>query len=145
MLSEGDAQMFAIAHPENILLREKPLPQDIFGPEPPHNWCYYFQRADLARQYKQWGQVLELWKQAGSMSSHIAYGPEYLPFIEAFANQGQWEQAVALTLKANDRTPDMSVVLCNNWLRITREAPASDAGTASWSRVREALACAGAE
>ncbi len=145
MLSEGDAQMFAIAHPENILLREKPLPQDIFGPEPPHNWCYYFQRADLARQYKQWGQVLELWKQAGSMSSHIAYGPEYLPFIEAFANQGQWEQAVALTLKANDRTPDMSVVLCNNWLRIAREAPASDAGTASWSRVREGLACAGAE
>ncbi len=145
ILSQADEQMFPIAHPETILLQEKPLPQDVFGPEPPHTWCYYYQRADLGRQYKQWDQVLQLWKQAGSVTSAFAYGSEYLPFIEAFANRGQWGQATTLTLKANARTPDMSTVLCSNWARIVKEAPASDAGAASWAQVKEALACSGSE
>jgi hypothetical protein len=145
ILSEADAQMFPIAHPENILLQEKPLPQDVFGPEPQHTWCYYFQRGDLARQYKQWGQVLQLWQQARSGEAAPAYGPEYLPFIEAFANEGQWQQAVELTLKANATTPDMSSVLCSNWARIVKEAPASDVGGSRWAQVKQALACTGSE
>ena len=141
LLTDGDQQMFSIARPDMILLQEKPLPQDVFGPEPARGWCYYYQRADLARQYHQWDQVLELWRQAGSISSTFAYGPEYLPFIEGFAERGEWEQAADLTLRANAKTPDMWTALCRNWSRILQETPPLDTRAASWSQVNEVLAC----
>jgi hypothetical protein len=141
LLSEADQQMFSIARPGMILLPEKPLPQDVFGPEPPHTWCYYYQRADLARQYAQWDQVLALWKQAGPLTSTVAYGPEYIPFIEAAANRGDWEQATDLTLKANATSPGMSTVLCRNWSRFLKEKALSEGRGAAWSQVKEVLAC----
>ena len=141
MLSTADEQMFPIARPGLILPEEKPLPQDVFGPEPPHTWCYYYQRADLARQYGQWEQVIELWQQAGPLAAGFGYGPEYLPFIEGFARRGQWEQAADLTLRADERTPDMPDVLCRNWARILQGTPDSQARAASWARVNAVLAC----
>lgn len=35
-------------------------PREIFGDEPPHNWCYYFQKASLARQLKKWDKLSQL-------------------------------------------------------------------------------------
>jgi len=34
-----------------------PPDPDIFGPEPEHTWCYYYEKADLARQLEDWEQV----------------------------------------------------------------------------------------
>ena len=39
-----------------------PLTQ--FGKEPAHGWCYYFEKADLARQQQDWQQVAALGDQA---------------------------------------------------------------------------------
>ncbi len=36
------------------------LPGHLFGPEPDHGWCYYYQRADLARQVGDWAEVARL-------------------------------------------------------------------------------------
>lgn len=36
------------------------LRSDIFGPEPAHDWCYYYQKGDLARQTQDWEQVVDL-------------------------------------------------------------------------------------
>jgi len=33
----------------------------IFGSEPAHEWCYYYQKASLARQAKDWEEVAQLW------------------------------------------------------------------------------------
>ncbi len=102
------------------------MPQDVFGGEPPHDWCYYYERADLARQFGQWDQAVELWRQAGPIAATFQYGPEYLPFIEAFARKGQWDKAAELTMKADSRTLGMSAFLCGNWARIVAAAPPSD-------------------
>jgi len=32
----------------------------IFGPEPKHDWCYYYQKIDLARQFQDWEKLDEL-------------------------------------------------------------------------------------
>ncbi len=142
LIGPADQLLFSIAHNEVIRPQEeKPLPQDVFGPEPAHNWCYYFQRADLARQFGQWDQVLQLWGQAGSISTQAQYGPEYLPFIEAFAHKGQWGRAATLTVKSNERTINMSTFLCGNWSRIMQETPASDSKSASWAHIKGLLLC----
>jgi hypothetical protein len=141
LLGENDQQLFQIAHPEMVLQVQRPLPQDVFGPEPPHTWCYYFERADLARQFGQWDEVRRLWEQAAALASTSDYGPELLPFIEAFARAGRWEQAADLTIQANTRTVEMSPFLCRTWSRIMQATPASDARGAGWSKIKDALAC----
>ncbi|MFV2045477.1 MAG: hypothetical protein ACC700_19875, partial [Anaerolineales bacterium] len=35
-------------------------PLNVLGPEPPYQWCYYFQKADLARQQGDWEQIARL-------------------------------------------------------------------------------------
>ncbi len=67
---------------------------DIFGSEPAHNWCYYFEKADLARQGRDWQTVLPLEKQAKTQSLAPKFGPEYIPFIEAHAQIGDWQTSL---------------------------------------------------
>ena len=31
-----------------------------FGPQPAHNWCYYFEQIELALQFKRWEQAARL-------------------------------------------------------------------------------------
>ncbi|MDD2922829.1 MAG: hypothetical protein PHQ36_11155 [Anaerolineales bacterium] len=35
-------------------------PRETFGDEPPHTWCYYYQKMDLARQTEDWQTVADL-------------------------------------------------------------------------------------
>ena len=55
------------AKPHDYLLPEPILEPDrlheclkFMHPEPSHGWCYYFERADLARQMGDWEKVAEL-------------------------------------------------------------------------------------
>jgi hypothetical protein len=74
----------------NILLDEESHipPEIVFGPEPPHDWCYYFEKADLARQRGDWDQVRgfgdEVLKKRLAPSDPI----EWMPFLQAFAQAG---------------------------------------------------------
>ncbi len=56
-------EALAISHPAQIVLdAASPAspPQEIFGSEPAHTWCYYFEQADLARQRGDWQQVVRI-------------------------------------------------------------------------------------
>jgi len=62
--------------------------QDLFGSEPRHDWCYYFQKAQLARQQQDWQAVSQL----GDEALTAGYTPndqmEWLVFLQAFAYTG---------------------------------------------------------
>ena len=47
----------------------------MFGSEPPHLWCYYFEKADLARQLQDWQSVLQLEKQARARGLYAEVRP----------------------------------------------------------------------
>ncbi len=34
-------------------------PEDIFGTEPPHRWCYFYEKAELAQQYEEFAAILQ--------------------------------------------------------------------------------------
>lgn len=102
------------------------IPAEIFGSEPEHTWCYYFEKADLARQYEDWEQVVALWNMAAANALEPGNGVEYLPFIEAFAHMGDWQTAAEMTAVANGLTRVMEPILCATWQVIERDTPPSE-------------------
>jgi hypothetical protein len=69
-------------------------PADLFGREPAHGWCYFYQKASLARQQKDWAGVARLGDEAARAGLTPADPVEWMPFIEAYAAAGR-EQDVA--------------------------------------------------
>jgi hypothetical protein len=65
------------------------VPGFLFGPEPEHGWCYYYQKAALARQLGDWEAVQQL----GSEIRRLDLRPddliEWFPFLEAYARAGE--------------------------------------------------------
>ena len=96
-------------------------PEWLFGAEPEHNWCYYFEKADLARQDKDWEKIAKL----GDKAFNIPYAPadaaEYLPFIEAYARTGRFDDAQELTKTAAEKNPVLRPMFCALWQRMTKD------------------------
>ena len=100
-------------------------PAVIFGSEPPHDWCYYYEKADLAGQFKDWGQIVALDVAARQADLGPHDGTELMPFIEGLANQKQWQKAYQYTQAALHIDGDHFVHMCSLWQRIKDETPAS--------------------
>lgn len=99
-------------------------PEHIFGSEPQPNWCYYYEKADLARQYGDWESIVALGEQAFNSDDYPNDPIERLPFIEGYAHTGNWQRAVELSQETRAITPVMKPVLCRLWARIENETPA---------------------
>jgi hypothetical protein len=101
-------------------------PQEIFGREPVHQWCYYFEKADLARAEGDWAEVVRL----GDESFSVPYYPnnlsEYLPFIEAYARLERIKDARQLTMDTAEQMPVLKPALCAVWQRISASGSLSE-------------------
>jgi hypothetical protein len=116
----GQQQLVGVSDVSRILAASGEVgpSRDIFGPEPPHTWCYYFEKADLARQLRDWDGVLRLDQQARAAGLASKFGPEYLPFIEAYAQTGNWPKALDLSRAAESSISEMQPLLCSTWTRL---------------------------
>ena len=94
------------------------MPPAVLGDEPAHTWCYYFEKADLARQQNDWSKVAEIGDQVFDIPYHPDDYSEYLPFVEAYARTGRWEDARDLTRKTADLMPILQPTLCAIWQRV---------------------------
>jgi hypothetical protein len=93
-------------------------PPRMLGPEPTQTWCYYFEKADLARQEEAWDQVAKLGDQVFAIPYYPDEPSEYLPFVEAYARTGRWEDARDLSRKTANLMPDLRPALCAIWQRV---------------------------
>jgi hypothetical protein len=99
---------------------------EIYSPEPAHGWCYYFERADLARQVGDWEQVAELGDKAFKLDEHTDDPLERFVFVEGYAHVGEWEQALAYSQDSYQFSKNyVGPLLCRLWDRIQREVPVS--------------------
>ncbi len=118
-------------------------PLQFFGPEPAHKWCYWFEKAELARQQQDWTALAALGDKAlknekGFFKKNVA---ELVPYIEGYARVGRWERAYELTIQAYQAWENVHIMLCNTWENM-RLAGALDAqGQATYDRVFETLQC----
>ncbi len=118
----------------------QPMAQ-IFGAEPAHTWCYYYQKAGLARQQGDWQQVAALGSEAERLGLKPGLPAELLPFIEAHARLNAWERAAQLSVQAAAQKPDPSAVVCTLWRKLLNATPPSAQRSAAWEQVRVKLAC----
>jgi hypothetical protein len=87
------------------------------------NWCYYYAKADLARQYKEWEQVLALEAEARQNGFEAENPFDLLPFIEAHAMTSNFETAKALSMRAIKDDARIRVGVCKVWERVQTEGP----------------------
>ena len=136
----GQAPLVAVSNVSRILADPNAAKPDpgIFGPEPPHTWCYYFEKADLARQLHDWNTVLQLDKQARQNGYAPKFGAEYVPFIEANAQTGDWPKALELSRSAATVSVQMNPLLCATWSSLAG-LPTADANIVA--QARQNFAC----
>ncbi len=118
-------------------------PVEIFGPEPAHDWCYYFEKADLARQMGDWTQAAGYGKSALQAlgASSPGHASEYDVFIEAFGRNNDLAEAERLTNRSVKLDQNLKRMLCMTWDRIDSSSSHSPENTAIIQRVRANLTC----
>ena len=116
-------------------------PSKLFGVEPQHGWCYYYQKAELARQFGDWEQVVMLAETAFSLDDHPNDPSERLPFIEGYAHTARWEDAVTQTQETLAITPVMQPVLCKLWQKIAAEIETSPEQQQALDEIDQTLQC----
>jgi hypothetical protein len=87
----------------------------IFGEADTDTWCYFFQKAELARQFSNWQQVLTLKDEADHAGLTPGDVTEWSPFIDANLHLKNWAVAEELTLAAFEVDPAGSFPLCHLW------------------------------
>ena len=118
LLPESLNQISKLSDPSRILLAPAvTLDTSLFGKEPVHNWCYYYEKADLARQYQDWSTVIELADSANTSKLKAKAGSEYLPFSEAYAANGDWETSMKYIRKAYNMDKQLEKKLCDEVTR----------------------------
>ena len=87
-------------------------PTEIFGGEPAHGWCYYYQKISLARQKGDWQEVEKLYEQANALKLNTDDKSEVFPFLEALVNLGKLDDARSLYREEIKGQNEMRLPLC---------------------------------
>jgi len=129
------------------MIRAQPavtMPASLYSPEPGHGWCYYFERADLARQMSDWEQVAELGDKVLKLDDSPNDPVERFVFIEGYAHIGDWQRALDLSKVSYRVSKDyVGPLLCRLWERIEAETNQSLERSAALDTIRDMLSCSG--
>jgi hypothetical protein len=113
-LSNADAQnimlIAAKSKISNVVLNTnfQSPPPVIFGNEPPHTWCYYYEKADLAAQQGDWKTVASLGEKALSLGFYPSDSVEWMPFLQAYVKLGEIDKL----------HPLISIINANSFLKM---------------------------
>jgi hypothetical protein len=114
----------------------------IYHPEPVHGWCYYFEKADLARQLGNWEEIAKLGDTAFKLEDHPNNPVERFVFIEGYAHTGEWERALKLSRDSYQVSKGyVGPLLCRLWERIEMETIDNTERDEALSEVKSILAC----
>ena len=114
----------------------------VYGPEPAHGWCYYFQKADLARQMGDWETVTRLGDVAFALDDYPNDPLERFVFIEGYAHTTDWEKAVELSMDSYAVSRKFTgPLLCKLWNRIASETENTPEQNVTLDVVQSKLEC----
>ena len=116
-------------------------PARLFGVENQNTWCYYYQKAELARQNQDWTKLKQIALAASNAGMEPQEPSEYMVFIEGFAMSGDWDQAQTLTDLVYQRHPKLQPSLCAAWTRFTKQNGTEPAAVARIDDVKTGLQC----
>lgn len=147
MIRETSLMRFAahISSPDLIVDEPRARMPEIYDPEPEHNWCYYFQKADLARQLGDWEQIVRLGDKALKLEEQPHNPVELFVFIEGYAHEGDWTPAIELSEESYQMSKtskdDVGRLLCLLWERIETETTESVERSEALPQVKKMFTC----
>jgi hypothetical protein len=97
------------------------LPQDLFTPMREKPWCYYFEKADLARQFEEYETGAALGDEVINQGLAPRIGTEWLPFFECYIFTANWAKADYLAEEMISNDENLISGLCNTLLRIMNQ------------------------
>ncbi|NPV57674.1 MAG: hypothetical protein HPY76_13525, partial [Anaerolineae bacterium] len=115
MIPEELKRAVIISNPQQIITdpaTPAQPPSHIFHGEPEHDWCYYYEKADLARQTEQWEQIVSLGDDAFANDHNPKDASELIPFIEGYANMGDFNRTTELSRSAIENNPALLLGIC---------------------------------
>jgi len=134
----------ALSSSEWILPSDGARMPSLFGPEPDHGWCYFFERADLAAQAGDWTTVAALGDQAFALDDHPNDPIERFVFIEGYARSGEVKRAVELTETSYQVSRAVvGPLLCRLWDHLAQDAASAPEVSETAAEVKSMLACGG--
>jgi len=132
----------ALSNADRILAVQESVMPAIYGPEPDHGWCYYFEKAELARQFGDWETVTRLGDEAFSMDDYPNNPIERFVFIEGYAHVGQWKRAIELSNVSYKVSKEfVGPLLCRLWERIETETTGGVERSEALSELKSMYAC----
>jgi hypothetical protein len=135
-----------LSKPDLILENARPPaapPASFFSPEPEHDWCYYFEKAELARQTNDWLGIVSLGEQAFKLDKEFTRetASELTPFVVGYARAGHWEKAVELSLQAYRAAEKTKNMLCQAWYNLRETTPADPDREAALAKIENNIQC----
>lgn len=113
----------AIHLSNTTLIHQEEIKAPSFLSEPDKTWCYYYTKAELARQYKDWAKIVNLQEEANAYGYRPVDSFEWLPFIEANAMTMNLDTAKQLSMDAMKNDDGIRVGLCMVWRRVLARDP----------------------
>lgn len=113
-------KILPLSNVDQIDLTARPVEPDrlIFGKEPAHDWCYYFEKADLARQQQDWTGVYQLMDEAFTAGLTPKHSLEYTPLLEAQYNLEDWDAVVETSRQMIQFAAGQENYVCALWDRL---------------------------
>jgi hypothetical protein len=142
MLSEVTRKASLLATTNPILASPQAVPPEyVYGTEPERTWCYYYEKADLARQQRDWETVVDLAETGFTLEPGANDPVELFPFIEGFAHQDDWQRSLALSDDAVAIDKQIRPTLCKLWERIAEETADGTARQEALESIKTQLSC----
>ncbi|HEX9838046.1 MAG TPA: hypothetical protein VGA72_01800 [Anaerolineales bacterium] len=144
LIRETSLMRFAahISSPNLIIDEPRARMPEVYAPEPGHGWCYYFEKADLARQFGDWEEVVSIGDAAFRLAERPHHPVEIFVFIEGYAHTGEWQRALELSRESQQlSTAEVGPLLCLLWERIEMETVEGPGRREALSEVKNMFAC----
>lgn len=93
---------------------------EVFKQPVEQNWCYYFQKADLARQTEDWAAIAAIGDEVLPVMK-AGEASEYFVFVEAYMNLDRWLDAMDLFKRVHAEDKGLDVPLCtylHKWIAV---------------------------
>jgi hypothetical protein len=95
-------------------------PVEMIGKEPLHDWCFLYQKSELAAQNKQWQKVLDFLSEADEKGYQpgdgITHAREWMPALQALIKDGQLARAEELSQTLIDENGQNRAMICFLWM-----------------------------
>lgn len=116
-------------------------PVEVFGDEPAHQWCYYYQKAELARQVEDWEKIVELENVAMEKRYLPQEASEWLVFMEANAHTGDWHRSMQIASLTYSMSKDLQKKICTTITSLEEQIPHDSEADQYIKKARNKIQC----